>query len=148
WSTTVVTSIRRSSPAPASSSRRGYVAMSTAARAVGRASTSRTSSSPAWPERAKPPLACARSDLHDHPQTRCGSPALPYGLRLDRPGDEPHPGLVDDRQHVLGGDGGALPGRRPRSPRLAVAPVECRRLGFAAEVVDRVGQAEQLARRP
>ena len=50
-STTGATSIRRSSRAPGSSSRRGCAATSTAARAGGRASTSRTSSSRARPER-------------------------------------------------------------------------------------------------
>jgi hypothetical protein len=110
--------------APASSSRRGYAGMSTGARAGGRASTSKMSWSRARAEPAnRPPRTRVRS-CRDRPQACCGSPALPDGRRLDRAGNQPHPGLVDDREHFLGGDGGDLLRRRSRAARLAVVAAE------------------------
>lgn len=65
-------------------------------------------------------------ELCDHREACGGSPACCTRCRLDRPRNSAHPGILDDRQHVLGDRRRALRHRWPGPAELALASVTCR----------------------
>jgi hypothetical protein len=74
----------------------------------------------------KPTVAVVRMQLCDYREACGGSRACCSRRRLDRPRNSAHPGILDDRQHVLGDCRRALRHRWPGPAELALASATCR----------------------
>lgn len=74
----------------------------------------------------KPTVAVVRMQSCDYREACVGSRACCSRRRLDRPRNSAHPGILDERQHVLGDRRRALRHRWPGPAELALASVTCR----------------------